>query len=282
MAAGKASNVRDAWTPEAEARLRAQYPRMVPCPAPGVHARVKILGRSCIATDLSNEISPSNPTFKGHQRTVMWQHLTHDEVQRLGLTKPPYSYEVVAFTVCGHTSTHCDSISHIVPEEGARSIDVTPLEWHMASGIWIDCIDNAPNSYIRKEQIEAQLREHHLRLEPGSVFLFHTGWYRKFESAPFDYIRDYPGLDEEAAHWLAESGVICVGSDAPSVDSYHEVSVRMVQPVHMMCRERGILNIENLRNIDLIPKRAFSFVGLPLKIRGGCGSPIRAVALTEE
>jgi len=73
-----------------------------------------------------------------------------------------------------------------------------------------------------------------------------------------------------------------VGADAPSVDSFHEVAVRMVQPVHMMCRERGILNIENLRNVDLIPRREFTFVGLPLKIRNGCGSPIRAVALTED
>jgi kynurenine formamidase len=50
----------------------------------------------------------------------------------------------------------------------------------------------------------------------------------------------------------------------------------------MMSRERGILNIESLRNLDRIPKRAFTFVGLPLKTRNGCGSPIRAVALTED
>ena len=43
-----------------------------------------------------------------------------------------------------------------------------------------------------------------------------------------------------------------------------------------------MLNIESLRNVDLIPKRAFTFIGLPLKIKNGCGSPIRAVALTED
>ena len=56
--------MRDDWTPESEARLRETYPRMVPCPPPDVHARVEILGRRCIATDLTNEISPDNPTFK--------------------------------------------------------------------------------------------------------------------------------------------------------------------------------------------------------------------------
>jgi kynurenine formamidase len=270
------------WTPEAEARVRETYPRMVACPPPAVHSTVEILGRTCTATDLTNDIATNNPTFKGHQRTVMWQHLSHDDVQKFGLTKPPYSYEVVAFTLCGHTSTHCDSISHIVPEHGARPIDRTPLAWHMAPGIWLDFANKEPNGYIGKAEIEAQLAEQQLTIKPNSVFLYHTGWYRKFESAPFEYIRDYPGLDGEAAHWLADQGVICVGADAPSVDSFNEVAVRMIQPVHMMCRERGVLNIESLRNIDLIPKRAFTFVGLPLKIRNGCGSPIRAVALTED
>ena len=223
---------------------------MVACPAPAVHATVEILGRTCTATDLSNDISPVNPTFKGHQRTVMWQHLSHDDVQKFGLTKAPYSYEVVAFTLCGHTSTHCDSISHIVPEHGARPIDKrrSPGTWRRASGSTSRTRRRAPTS--RTAEIEAQLAEHELTLKPGSVFLYHTGWYRKFDTAPFEYIRDYPGLDGEAAHWLADQGVICVGADAPSVDSFNEVAVRMIQPVHMMCRERGVLNIESLRNLD--------------------------------
>ena len=33
------------WTPAAEARVRETYPRMVPCPAPAVHAKVEILGK---------------------------------------------------------------------------------------------------------------------------------------------------------------------------------------------------------------------------------------------
>ena len=248
-----------------------------------MHAKVEILGRTCTATDLTNDISTGNPTFKGHQRTVMWQHLSHDDVQKFGLTKPPYSYEVVAFTVCGHTSTHCDSISHIVPEHGARPIDKTPLAVaHGARACGSTSRTRSRTATSARPRSRRSSPSSRLTIKPGSVFLYHTGWYRKFETAPFEYIRDYPGLDGEAAHWLADQGVICVGADAPSVDSFNEVAVRMIQPVHMMCRERGVLNIESLRNIDLIPKRAFTFVGLPLKIRNGCGSPIRAVALTED
>jgi kynurenine formamidase len=39
--------------------------------------------------------------------------------------------------------------------------------------------------------------------------------------------------------------------------------------------------VENLKNLDALPPFAL-FLALPLKIRGGSGSPVRAVALTPE
>jgi kynurenine formamidase len=43
-----------------------------------------------------------------------------------------------------------------------------------------------------------------------------------------------------------------------------------------------VILIENLANLSAIGERRFTFVGLPLKIKGGTGSPIRAVALVDE
>ena len=118
-----------------------------------------------------------------------------------------------------------------------------------------------PNSYITRADLERQIAEHALEIRHGSVLLYATGWSDKWSSDPYAYIRGYPGLDEEASHFLADSGVVAFGADAPSVDSYHEVAVRRVQPAHMMCRERGILNMENLANVHRIPKRNFTFIG---------------------
>jgi kynurenine formamidase len=42
------------------------------------------------------------------------------------------------------------------------------------------------------------------------------------------------------------------------------------------------MNTENLCNLDKVVGKRFTFIGLPLKIRGGTGSPIRAIALLEE
>lgn len=236
---------------------------------------------NCTVTDLSHTISEDDPTFNGHQRTLIWNHLSHDETQKLGLTKPPYSYKVVGFTMCDHSNTHVDAISHVVDEPDARTINQLPLEWFMAPGVWFDFSHKEPASYITRIDIENAMAETGVTIKPQSVVLYHTGWYKKWKQ-PFEYIKNYPGLDRGAMEYLNDLGAVSVGADAPSIDSYNEVSVVKEQPAHIVCREREILNIENLAHVDLIPKHEFWFVGLPLKILGGSGSPFRGVAIVPE
>jgi kynurenine formamidase len=250
------------------------------CPPYREQTTLTFLGKRCSVTDLSHTISPDDPTFPGHQRTVMWNHLTHEETIRLGLTKAPYSYQVTGFTMCDHSSTHVDAINHVVSEPGGRSVDVLPLEWCMAPGVWFDFSWKEPNAYITRDDVAAAVEQTGVRLQPESVALYYTGWYHKYRSR-FEYIRDYPGLDRAATEYLNDLGAISIGADAPSIDSWREVAEVKVQPAHIVCRERKILNIENLANVDTIPAHAFWFVGLPLKFRGGTGSPFRSVALVE-
>jgi len=249
------------------------------CPPMRLQTTLNFMGQQCVVTDLSQTLSPDDPTFGGHQRLVMWDHLTHEETQRFGLTKPPYSYRVGAFTMCDHSGTHVDAINHVVPEPGARSIDQLPLEWFMAPGVWLDFSYKEPADYITEGDVRLALAETGATIQPQSVVLSYTGWYKKW-GRRFEYIVDYPGLDRGATEYLNDLGAICIGQDAPSIDSHAEVSRVKVQPAHIVCREREIMNIENLANIDLIPKHEFWFVGLPLKLRNATGSPIRAVAIT--
>ncbi|HEY3568002.1 MAG TPA: cyclase family protein [Thermoanaerobaculia bacterium] len=52
--------------------------------------------------------------------------------------------------------------------------------------------------------------------------------------------------------------------------------------VHHVCGELGFTHYENMVNLHLLIGRGrFRFIGLPLKIRGGTGSPVRAVAVFE-
>ena len=50
--------------------------------------------------------------------------------------------------------------------------------------------------------------------------------------------------------------------------------------VHKTCLELNITHMESLCNLEaLLGGGPFTFIGLPLKWRGGTGSPIRAVAI---
>ena len=85
-------------------------------------------------------------------------------------------------------------------------------------------------------------------------------------------------LDDAAADWLRDRGVKVFGVDSPSPDN----PISRTYPVHMMCRANGITHYENLANLDAVAGRRFTFIGFPLKIRAGTGSPVRAVAVLED
>ncbi len=50
----------------------------------------------------------------------------------------------------------------------------------------------------------------------------------------------------------------------------------------MMCRKYGITHFENLANLDQVVGKRFTYIGFPLRIREGTGSPVRAVAVLED
>ena len=89
---------------------------------------------------------------------------------------------------------------------------------------------------------------------------------------------DYPGLDREATEFIIDQGCYNFGVDSASPDMWYDKSY----PCHTVCAERGITHIENLCNLDKVVGKRFTFIGLPLKIREGTGSPIRAVAVPNE
>jgi kynurenine formamidase len=52
--------------------------------------------------------------------------------------------------------------------------------------------------------------------------------------------------------------------------------------VHLFSRASGVTHYENLANLAEVSGRRFTFFGFPLRIRGGHGSPVRAVAMLDD
>jgi kynurenine formamidase len=68
------------------------------------------------------------------------------------------------------------------------------------------------------------------------------------------------------------------GVDTPSPDN----PASRTYPVHLVCRRESLHHFENLGNLEAVVGKRFTFVGFPLKFRGGHGSPVRAVAFLGE
>jgi kynurenine formamidase len=176
-----------------------------------------------------------------------------------------------------HGPTHVDALSHLDPRPEAPTIDQMPLATFYGEAICIDVSHKKPHEYISAGELDEALAKSGAELRPGDILLIYTGVYNRLHGT-MEYTNQYPGLDESASHWLVEKGVKAFGVDCPSPDN----PISRTYPVHMMCRAQGITHYENLANLDQVVGKRFTFVGFPLRIREGTGSPVRAVAILND
>jgi kynurenine formamidase len=225
--------------------------------------------------DLSQEIYDGMPVYAGHLETKVWQHHRHED------TAPNFdsgfSYQSLGITLCDHGPTHVDALSHLDPAQGALHIDEMPLDTFCGEGICLDISDAAPREYVDADRLERALSQSPVPLREGDVLLLRTGTPERVGGTP-EYTTDYPGLDQSAADWLAAHRPKIFGVDSPSPDTPGD----RIYPVHMYCRREGVTHYENLANLEAVLGRRFRFFGFPLRIRGGHGSPVRAVAMLDD
>ncbi len=227
--------------------------------------------------DLSQEIYTGAPKWPGHPETKITVVATHEETVNSGRFTDNYSYTAEKIEMSTHGTTHVDSISHIDPSEGAPSIDKIPLEQFYTGAICLDLTHVPPKTYYTVKMIQDALDKHGLTIQKGDTVLLYSGHYKRTWGTPA-WLTDYPGLNRESAEYIYGQGAINIGQDAPS----HDCSQTTGFPAHQVCREMQTLNIENLGDLQPVAGKRFQFIGFPLKIRNGSGSPIRAVAVLED
>lgn len=212
--------------------------------------------------------------YPGHQKTIIWQHASHEE------TAPKFeggmSYQSNALLMCDHGPTHVDSVSHFDPDPDAPPIDKMSLDTFYGSAVGIDVSHKGVHEYISADDLIAACESAGVSVNPNDIVLIRTGTHDRHADTPA-YSNQHPGLDESAANWLAEKKVKAFGVDCPTPDN----PISKTYPVHMMCRRTGITHYENLTNLDKVVGKRFTFAGFPLRIRNGTGSPVRAVAILE-
>jgi len=233
----------------------------------------RILGLKLI--DLSQEIFEGMSIFPIHQKTFIMTNTSYEENMKMTGSKTLgfYSRHLLISEHCG---THSDGVVEYKP--GGLSIDKMPLEYFWGSAICLDVSHVRYPKYIEVEDLKEALKRSGQEIRKGDIVLLYTGHHdRAYGTDKFQ--TEYTGLSYEAGKWLAEQGVVNIGVDAPAIDLTPD---DLDFSGHAVCRDYNITNTENLCNLDKVVNKRFLYIGLPLKIRDGTGSPIRAVALVEE
>jgi len=225
--------------------------------------------------DLSQEIFSGMPVYKGLPEVNISVHNTHEEwegIMDAGIISP----SVNKLELGEHTGTHVDALNHMTRANRGQSIDTMPLSMFYTEGICLDFSHKGLRELIEVHEIEAACLKGGVEIKKGDTVLFYTDHYRKTYGGS-DW-HNGPGITAAAARWLGNKAIAAFGVETMSPG----VSGVSNKEVHRICGELGFTHYENLINLHLLIGRGrFRFIGLPLNIRGGTGSPVRAVAVFE-
>jgi kynurenine formamidase len=225
--------------------------------------------------DLSQEIHTDMMVYPGHLKTVVFDHAHHWETAPRFTSD--FSFQTKGVLLNDNGPTHVDSFSHLDPDPDALTIDRMPLDLFHGPAICLDVSDAAPQTDISAADLDTALARAGQDIDAAEIVLFHTATHDRYGGTR-DYLDRFPGLGADASEWIADHGIKAFGVDTPTPDN----PISTVYPCHLMCRVRGITHYENLANLGEVVGRSFTFVGFPLKIRGGHGGPTRAVAILED
>ncbi len=204
-----------------------------------------------------------------------------------GYTKQGYWYAANRFATAEHGGTHIDAPFHF-DEKGWR-VDEIPLRRLLGPGVTVDVSEQVaaePDYRVTIYDLKAYEAVHGV-IPRGAIVLIRTGFGAVWPDAE-RYLGTaergpeavaglhFPGLHDEAARWLVfERSARAVGIDTASID--HGPSVDF--ETHQALFAHNVPAIENLANLEQLPPRGFYVVALPMKIAGGSGSPLRAIAI---
>lgn len=209
--------------------------------------------------DLTLTISKNLPIFPGSPmpQFIPWYTIYKD------------GYNLELLFLSSHSGTHIDAPFHFI--NNGQKIHEIPVSRFINDAILIKLRKRA-NQAITKNDIINFEKKYEI-IHKNATIIFETGWQKNLKSKY--YFEKNPGLSISAAQYLASKKINLVGIDSPSID----VGTKKQFPVHQILSQNNILIVENLANLEKIPKNHFKLVVLPLKLKDATGSPVRAIAL---
>ena len=206
-------------------------------------------------------------------------------------------------TMMEHSGTHIDTLCHqacdltlhggvvaadVETAYGFRRLGIEEVPPLLGPGVLLDVAGHMgrerlpPNHAISADELAACAKAQGVEVRQRDVLLVRTG-YASLWHDEAEYLRA-AGVAKSGTLWAAERGVVAVGADNMAWDVPEErdpdTGATLFAHVHLLVR-KGVYIIENA-NLDALARDRcwrFAFVGIPLKLQGATGSPIRPLAL---
>lgn len=179
---------------------------------------------------------------------------------------------VMKLNIGTHTGTHMDAPAHFIKD--GDTIDNIDLKNCVGKAVVVHLTNLKPCYEIVPEDFNKFEKD----IKNSSIVLFNTGWIHKANTEEF---YKHPYISKSAAEYLKNLGIKAVGVDMLNVDKtciegeqYTESSIAS----HNVFLGNNILIVENLTNLEKLRTTGSTVMFLPLKIKDGDGSPVRAVA----
>jgi kynurenine formamidase len=204
-----------------------------------------------------------------------------------GVTPAGYYYASNNFFTSEHGGTHLDAPVHFA--QGKQSADQVPLDRLVAPAVVIDVTDAANKSadyQVTTSDFENWEKQNGA-IPSSAIVLLRTGFSRHWPDAA-RYLGTsergeqavpklhFPGLHPDAAKWIvANRPIQAIGIDTACIDYGQSTLFES----HRTLYAQNIPAFENLTSLDRLPVRGAFIVALPMKIKGGSGAPLRAIAI---
>jgi kynurenine formamidase len=234
-------------------------------------------------------------------------HMTMLADDDIGLGALHFAKDYVGLDYHNPGHSHIDALCHVAYEGsiygGKPSQSITPEGGHAGTvellkdglvgrGVLLDIPRLRgvpwlePGDHVFREDLEAAEKAQGVAVGAGDILLVRTGHARRLaELGPWDTDKARAGLHPTAVGFLAEREVSALGSDGNN-DTAPSTTEGVAFPIHVLAiNAMGVHLLDYLQFEDLVDRCEvdgrweFLFVGAPLRIPGGTGSPLNPIAV---
>jgi arylformamidase len=205
--------------------------------------------------DISVELNANTPFYPGDPK---FNRLVTSKQKSIG------ECNISEIKMGSHTATHLDAPFHYISD--GKTIDE------------INLTNFIKRAHVVEIENKKEIPANEIKLNnynEGDAILFKTENSRNDLFSKNEFFKNFVYLSEEATKYCVKINAGLIGVDYLSVDPPGSEK----SPGHINLLSNNIVILEGV-NLSDVPEGIYTLLCLPLKIKGGDGSPTRAVLLS--